>query len=194
MAAAVLEQMRKQEAHLVMRKRVLARPQRFVPDLLRRGFRERGGDELVPHVGRDSAFGADASGERIQKVEGARYLPAPEIARSRAAPDVRGESRTRASDLACDLDDLFSFNAALVRGVLGRELRIDFFESVDERFERAGKRGPFFSHELFPVHPAANKLSIEGILLDNHRSHREQQRGFSAGPGRQPVVGCRCGV
>src|ERR1700694_4916055 len=109
MPASVLEQMRKQEAHLVMRERVLARPQRFVPDLLRRGLRERGGDELVPHVGRHAAFGAYASGESVQKVESACYLPSAEIARSRATPDVRSESRTCASDLARNLDYLFSF-------------------------------------------------------------------------------------
>src|SRR5262249_13538129 len=107
MSAAIFEKVRKQETHLVMRERVLARPQRFIPDFLRLGLRERSRDELIPHVWRDSAFGADASRESVQEVESSGYLPTAQVAGSCAAPDVRSESRTGSGDLVGDLNYLF---------------------------------------------------------------------------------------
>src|ERR1041384_5281764 len=122
-----------------MRERVFARPQCFIPDLLRRGLGERRGYEFVPHVWRDSTFSADASGESVQEVKSTSYLPAAEITGRCASPDVCGESRTRGSDFACDLDDSFRFHAAFFGCVLGCELGIDLLDFIGEPFEGAGK-------------------------------------------------------
>src|SRR6185295_19841643 len=167
MAAAVFEQMRKKKAHLVMRERVLARPQSFVPDCLRRRLGKRRRDKLVPHVGRDSAFGANASGERVQEVKSPGYLPSAEIARRRASPHVRSESRTSSGYLARDFDDLIGVDAALAGGILGCVFGIEFLYRINESLKRAGKRWPLFAHELFPVDPAPNELAIECVVLQN---------------------------
>src|SRR6185295_13587364 len=99
--------MRQQEAHLVMRERVLARPERLAPDLLRRGLRKWRRHKLVPDVWRDPALRADAPGQRVQEVKRARDLPAPEVSGGGASPDMRSERRTGFRDFASYLDDRF---------------------------------------------------------------------------------------
>ena len=47
---------------------------------------------------------------------------------------------------------------------------------------------------FFPVHPAADEFAIDQIFLQQHVAHRQQHRRLASRPGRQPVIGLRCGV
>ena len=108
---------------------------------------------------------ADASGQHVDEHQRPRRLPAAEVARRRAAPDVRGKSRAGLANVARHSADLVGFDATFLRGEFRGELGVDFFQRLNERLESTGRLRAFFAHELLPVDPAANEVTIEQVFL-----------------------------
>ena len=186
-----MQEVREQDAHLVVRERVGARPVQLVP--LRVGGRlaPRGRDELVPRVGGHAAAGADAPGEYVQQHQRPGDQPAVEVAGGRRAPDVRRERRPGACRLACHLHDRRGRNAALALGELRRVLRVLGPERGDEVLEGRLVARRAVGQVGAPVDPAAHELAVEQVLVEHHPGHRQQHGRLRPGPRRQPVVRAR---
>ena len=118
-APARLQEVREQEAHLVVGERVLDRPCQVVPSGLGRGVAGRDRDELVPAVGAGAAHGADRAGEHVEEEQAPRRLPPSEVAGAGGAPVVRGEAAEVGADDGGDLADGAGVDPADVGGVLG---------------------------------------------------------------------------
>ena len=49
-------------------------------------------------------------------------------------------------------------------------------------------------HPFLPIRPPAQKLAVVQLFVQNHTRHREQNRGFGAGPRGQPIIRHRSGI
>ena len=105
-AAAFLQEVRQQEAHLEERERKLLREEQLVPVVGRRRWIRMLRNELVRGVQIHAAGFADRAHEHDEQIQAARDLPAPEVSRRGGAPAVRGERRAGGRDRFGGFDDL----------------------------------------------------------------------------------------
>ena len=193
--AAVLQEVRQQERHLVHRERVLLRPGELVPLVRVRRRVDRLRDELVPGVRERPAGDADRADERVQQEERARDLPAARGCRRRrcarcgcegACPRRPRHLATSSMTAAATPDS----RSAKAKRVLGVEL----LEGTLEGLERRRLARALRLQELLPVPPAPHELAVVEVVLDQVVRDREQDRGLAARPRREPVVGVGGGV
>ena len=186
--------MRQQDRHLVVRQRVLARIQQLVPDLLLRRREEGGGDELVSAVEFRAARRADRAHEHGEKLQCARHLPPAEVARSRVAPDVRGEGAARPADLVRHRDQLVSRDATLLFGCAYCVFVQERPELFDEEREGRLLIRAHLAEIVAPVHPVFHELLVHVPLVNDDLGHRQQHHGLGARVRAQPIVRDRGGV
>ena len=191
LAAAFLQEMREQEAHLEERQRILARHEQLAPHLAGRRHHRRRRDRLVPGAGRRPTGRADRAHQHHDQLERARDLPASEVAGGGVAPDVGRERRAGATDLARHLHDRRRGDAALGLGELGREARIQLAERPLERVEGHGQVRTLLAQVLIPVDPSPDEVAVVELLAHEDAGNRQQHRRLRTRPGRQPPVGHR---
>ena len=133
--APLFQEMRQEKTHFEKGEWVFLGHQQLVPHFLRRRLERRIRDELVIPIRRRPAWRRDRADEHVQKLQAARDLPPAQVARRRAAPDVRRKRRTRAPNLACDLDNRLRRNARFLFRERGRELRVMLLQPRDEIVE-----------------------------------------------------------
>ena len=202
--AVVLEDVREQEAHLEVSEGELQRPVVLVPRLYGRGYCVRLGDEFRPAVRDSPALGRDRACQHVEEEQAARDHPPTEVTGGGVAPDMRGESRSRAGDLVGDRDDGLRWHARLLLRPLRRVLPVHLFEQLHEVTERLALRdgldravrfqeievGPVFQ-EVLPVDPPPHELGVEQVVLDQVVRHGEQHGRLGAGTRREPDIGLR---
>ena len=161
LAAALGEEVRQQERHLVLRQRVLQRPGQVLPDA---GVRAGCGSAAARTC--SSAFGnvppsvatAPSSAEMRNRVRDTCHPP--RLPGGRRAPGVAGEPGAGARD---DLGDLGKhagvdprFGGREVEG----ELRVEHGEHLLERLERDRPAGEAGLQVLSPVPPPADEVPV----------------------------------
>ena len=123
-AAAFLQEVRQQKAHLEERERKLLREQQFVPVVRRRRRIRMLRDELVRGVQVHAAGLADRAHEHDEQIQAARDLPAPQVSGRRGAPAVRGERGACGRDGFAASIICAARDAGFRFGVFRRELRV----------------------------------------------------------------------
>ena len=97
--SAGLEKMGKKNRKLMMRKRILLRPEQLAPHFLRSGRIRHFRNEFRPRVRENPAFGSDTPGQNVEKKERSRHEPPVQISGGGVSPNVRRESSFRFRDL-----------------------------------------------------------------------------------------------
>ncbi len=136
MTAAFLEQVRHQEAHLVVSEGILSGPQQLIPSLLRSRLGKRRGNKLVPAVWQQASYSTDAAGKHMQEFESAGHLPAAQVARGGIAPDVAGKGRSSRDDVVGQATYHFGSDSAFLRRKLRSVLGVQLLASLGARSRR----------------------------------------------------------
>ena len=193
-AAALGEEVRQQERHLVLGQRVLRRPGQLLPYAgMRRGV-DRPRHELVPRVRERPALRRHRAEQRGDEEQRAGHLPAAEVARGRRPPRVAGEPVARAGHHRGDLREHACVQPGFGRGELEGEVRVQPGQDLLERLEGDRRARVAFGQVLGPVPPAAHELPVVGPGLDQVVRDGQVDRGLAARPRGQPVVRVGGGV
>ncbi len=86
------------------------------------------------------------------------------------------------------LNNLFGRHVTFLLGKLGCEFGIEFLKRPLEILKSDAQIGTFGLKIGLPVNPAAHKITIIQIVLNQVIGNGQQNRGFRTGPGRQPMV------
>ncbi len=175
-AAAVLDKVRQDLAHLVVGKRVFGRPDEFVPSLLRWRHVKEGGVELGPGAGRGPPFGADRACQDVQQVQRARHLPAAEVTDGARPPDMGREPAAGARDHLRDLGDLLDRHLTFGGGELEGVFRVLHDEPLDEALECRLVVRVRGRHPLWPVDPFLDEATVIELLDEYITRDSEEQR------------------
>src|SRR5262249_13747646 len=143
LAAALLQKMRQQEAHLVMPERVFRWEMEFVPHVLGRRLVEKLWAKLAPGVGAGAARAPHRTHQDTEKVQSARDLPAAQMPTGRSTPVVRGKTRSGAANLARHLHNHLGWHTALRLGELRRKAVVLALET-SQKFLEGTRRGVGF--------------------------------------------------
>ncbi len=194
--AAVLEQVRQQDRHLVgaTAGTPAATACSFHCSCAARHVRPVR-DELVPAVRAGAPERADAAGEHVEEEQGAGDLPATEVAGGRRAPHMCGQPATRGRDDLRQLLDLLGRDLRLGGGEVEGVGGVVLGQPVQEHREVVGRvvrvQG---GHVGRPVHPAADVRLVDLPRAQQVGRDRQQDRRLAARPRREPQVGVRSGV
>ena len=193
-AAALLEEVRQQERHLIQGERVVQRPGQLVPGLRMAWRVDRAWHELVPCVGGGAPLGGDRAEQAVEQEQAARHLPAAQVPGGCGPPAVRGQPGTGVRHGLCDLGDHRRRDAGLSRGEIERVFRVQLLQDLLEPLERLLGPGMLRGEVFRPVPPAADEFPVVAPGPDEVAGDREQDRRLRPRVGRQPVVGVRGGV
>src|SRR5262249_1511881 len=139
-------------------------------------------------AGRGAAGRGHRPHEHHHQLEGARDLPAEEIARGGVAPHVTRQRAARTSDLARHFLDAGGGHSGLPLRE-GRRVRgVDLAEGALELLEAHGDARPLVDQVLLPVDPAPDELAVPRAVTEEHVREGEEEGGFRARPRREPVV------
>ena len=197
-AAALLQEVGQQEAHLVVGERVLDRPGQLVPPALRVHRLRRDRDELVPTVRARAAHRAHAAGEHVEEEQAARRLPAALVPGRRGAPVVRGEAPERAADEAGDLAKARRLDAAHLLGPLRRVVRVEV-EERGLRLSNTGSRsGRTLRRKSSQLTQRRTNSRSQVPASSNSLAMARSMTRLGAGPGRaassRPSTPCSTGA
>ena len=194
LAATFLEEVRKQDRHLVVAEGELLGPFQVVP-AVQLGRTDRSlGRELVPAVAARTANGRDRAGHHGDEEQAACDLPAAHVAGASGTPVVRRELGRVVTDDRRNLADLVRGDAGDLFGRLGRVLGVVLLHRNLERVPFLGHVRELASQEGFPVHPALDEVLVPRAVFEHAVDDRQQQERLGAGPGRQPVISLGAGV
>ena len=188
LAAALLQEVRQQETHLVEGERKLLREQQLVPVLRSRRRVRVLRHELVRDVQIHAALFADGSHQDDKEVEAARDLPAPQVSCRGCTPTVGRERRSGFSDRFRRFKNLVRRHAGLEFGVLGREPLILLLQGLLERLKRHRQIGPARLEVRVPVHPALHKRAVVFPRIDQVLRDGQQDGAFGARFRRHPHI------
>ena len=193
-AAALVEEVRQQDRHLVVSERELLGPLEVVPLVGVRRTDRVVRLELVHAVAGGTALGGDRTGEHVQEEETAGDLPTAHVAGAGGPPVVAGELRRVGADHCSDLADGVGVDAGLLLGGFGGVLGVLLEQRGPELRELDRFSGDPLLQVGLPVDPSLDELGVPVLGLDQQASDREQKERLGAGPRGQPVVGFGAGV
>ena len=187
-AAALGEEVRQQERHLVLRQRVLQRPGQLLPHARVRRDVDGPRHELVPGVGERAPGSPHRAEQRADEEQRARHLPSAQVAGGRRPPRVTGEAGPRPRDDAGGLGQDCLVDAGFGRGEAERELGVQPGQDLLERLEGDRHARMAGREVLGPVPPAAHELPVVGLRLDQVVRDGQVDSGLAARLRGQPVV------
>ena len=145
--------------------------------------------EFVPGVGIRPSFSRDCAKQGVEQKERPRHLPPAQVAGRRAPPGMGREAGPSFRDHLRNVCNHLGIHPRFLRregkGVVGIQVLQDRLEIL----EGGGDLGMLGAQVLLPVPPAADKVPVVQVLLNEIVGDGKKNRGLAARIRGYPVVG-----